>query len=202
MFLSKLTLNDGFQNKRLAEDIGSPYRMHQAVYSGFPRNPGRILFRLEEGYVIVQSPDPPNWTRLINVPGYLKSAEVKKFIMDFEEGEILRFRLKANPSSSNDPKSKRVTNNYKKRSGLLNEEDCIEWLRKKGKRGGFEIIDVRTTQKPTLVRIYQPKEIFFVVALFDGYLQVVDHERFTQTLKQGIGPEKAFGLGLLSVCRA
>ena len=35
--------------------------------------------------------------------------------------------------------------------------------------------------------------------LFEGILEVADHERFCQVIRHGIGPAKALGFGLLSV---
>jgi CRISPR-associated protein Cas6/Cse3/CasE subtype I-E len=37
------------------------------------------------------------------------------------------------------------------------------------------------------------------IVQFDGYLQVIDPDKLLTALRQGIGPAKAFGCGLLSL---
>ncbi|NIN01663.1 MAG: type I-E CRISPR-associated protein Cas6/Cse3/CasE, partial [candidate division Zixibacteria bacterium] len=111
----------------------------------------------------------------------------------------------------------------KKRNGkrveLRREEDQIEWLRRKGNQGGFELLaakispgvpDVRAVSEPGLGKVTgqrasgreggKIRPVTLASVLFEGHLRVTDSEKFLNiSLAQGIGSGKAYGFGLLSI---
>ena len=104
-----------------------------------------------------------------------------------------------------------------KRVALVREEERIAWLARRGReQDGFELANVRLTggdAAPAAVRAdpagdlrgFKPAgsagghQLTLTAAQFEGELIVTDRERFLHALTQGIGPGKAFGLGLLSI---
>lgn len=103
-----------------------------------------------------------------------------------------------------------------KRVPLTREEDRIAWLQRRGAdHDGFQLLAVRIPQDhgtPPDVRADPGGELrgwkrredtahhlTLGAALFEGRLRVTSREPFLAALRDGIGPGKAFGLGLLSI---
>lgn len=105
-----------------------------------------------------------------------------------------------------------------KRVELTREEDQLAWLQRKGREtGGFELLTssvslghedgdsrtfVRTRADPSpkiggIGRL--DRKLTFGTVLFEGRLAIVDPGRFRAAVRDGIGPAKAFGCGLLSL---
>jgi CRISPR system Cascade subunit CasE len=177
--------------------------------------PGRVLFRLdlprEEGFsiVLVQSEKSPDWSYLVK--NYLLDNDLHQSNPDWKEidpeiapGQILAFRLRANPTKRE--AVKRENGKCGKRIGLLRPEDQIEWIKRKGEQGGFTILQV----VPIREKLHQGKKsttgrshkLSLLSVRFEGVLRVDDPALFRQSLKSGIGPGKGLGFGLLSIARA
>jgi CRISPR system Cascade subunit CasE len=113
------------------------------------------------------------------------------------QGDVLRFRLVANPTVKRDGK----------RHGLLREEEQLAWLARKGHTGGFTLSTGGVVVVPLGGRQshrHDPQRgavglVTHVGVRFDGLLMVNQSELFVQTLEAGIGSAKGFGFGLLSI---
>ncbi len=164
----------------------------------------RVLFRLETERasgvltLLVQSITRPDWSWLDPEDGYLLDLGrelnpwIKSFDSDFQAGQPLAFRLRANPTVKRDGK----------RHGLFREEDQVAWLERKAAAGGFELAAVRSQQVDELQGYTAQRHHLKMLAVqFDGLLRVTDPEAFIDTLQRGIGPGKGLGFGLLSVAR-
>jgi CRISPR system Cascade subunit CasE len=190
--------------------------------SGFAdklRTDERVLFRLDEDHagrplLLVQSQTEPDWRGLTG--GYLLPVDpfdpvpnpaVKRVDVDFAPGQLLRFRLRANPTVKKD----RPGRKQGRRVAVVREEAQLAWLERKATAGGFRV-------QPSEVRVSEPGREFgrkkaesradeahhleFHVVQFDGFLQVTDPGGFANTLRVGIGSAKGFGCGLLSLAPA
>ena len=152
MYLSRLILNP--RNRRVQREVADPYQMHRSLMQGFPDNLAmgaeRLLFRLESHprtgalALLVQSWDLPDWSCLAEpgARGYLSPAgepnsAVKSFDLKLAPGQVLAFRLRANPTVKR--KGKRL--------GLYREEEQNKWLARKAERGGFRLLSVRTSNQ-------------------------------------------------------
>lgn len=178
-----------------------------------------------EMHVLVQSAERPVWDNLRDWWGneYRLEDDEPKALTAFHArittGQPLLFRMRANPTRKIDTKTRP---DGKKSNGqrvpLRTEDDCIAWLRRKGSaesgngQGGFDLLMVETVSGVADVRATedrvvgdwhgegaQPWRLVFDSVLFEGRLRVTDADLFRETLRQGIGPGKAFGFGLLSV---
>jgi hypothetical protein len=91
----------------------------------------------------------------------------------------------------------------------------VEWLAGRAEAAGFSIDKDLLTVQPGYIYVNDPERqepeapssqkgkgyrLFSV--RYDGVLTITDSARFQETLVRGIGPGKAFGLGLLSVAPA
>lgn len=217
IYLSRLMLDP--TNRRVRHELNNVYELHRTVMSGFPPTlpkDERVLFRLDEDHdgrptLLVQSQTEPDWSGL--AASYLRPSDpfdpipnpaVKRVELDFRAGQMLRFRLRANPTV----KQKQDGQKQGHRVAIAREEKQLEWLSRKAEAGGFRIrpTDVRvaelgrefglTKEDP---RADKRHHVELHVVQFDGFLQVADPACFAKTLRAGIGSAKGFGCGLLSL---
>jgi CRISPR system Cascade subunit CasE len=204
MYLSNLILNP--RSRQANIDKGNPYELHRSLMLAFPafdHEQERVLFRLEmrpDNQVLVQSTLIPDWSRLAE--NYLVSPPViKPLELSLTPGQLLRFRLRANPSKRDPQTHKRV--------GLYSDAERLDWLRRKGEQNGysFEPENVTLTSAPwqhlsipsNLGGKRQQAKFNFVD--FNGVLRVIDPDQLVESIRQGVGPAKGFGCGLLSLAR-
>jgi CRISPR system Cascade subunit CasE len=213
MYLSRLILNP--RNRRVQREVADPYQMHKSLMRAFPddlkEGDERILYRLEPGRngaltLLVQSWTLPDWSWLAEpeVRGYLlpvgePNPAIKEFDLSLSKGQTLAFRLRANPTA------RRTFEDKKRRVGIYDEQEQIEWLKRKGELGGFRLVSARTGGQEDMggkiKRDGDTHKLKLAAVQFDGLLQVTDAERLRQTVRQGIGSGKGFGFGLLSLAR-
>jgi len=225
MYLSKLSFNT--RNRKSFRAFQSPYHLHAALLKAFPSYKktddfSGILFRQERKpdepswiIVLVQSLMRPEWELLKNNMGNAFQYDQPKEISDlqFRHGQQLRFRLRANAI-----KTIRDENGRKNKKGeikrcrvpLLKENQQIALLEKKGREirpgisGGFQIISCRVIDEGNWKhrKVGESAPIRIHTVLFDGVLTVREPNFFLEeAVKNGIGPAKAFGCGLLSLAR-
>lgn len=220
--------------------------MHRTVMSAFPllterdrRDPdsGSILWRVNDDQrsgvtmLIVQSELAPDWQPLLDrQPDYVASPlgtdlpplDTKERKLMLSSGQLLSFRLRANPTKKRKADGRRI--------GLTTEEEQLAWLQRKAndekQPSGFRVrsVVVIPEEQPglrqsrplknvteeesssnsaagvaTLVKV--ARKMTHLAVRFEGLLRVVDPVAFQQTLRCGIGSAKGFGLGLLSIAR-
>lgn len=202
MYLSRLTLNP--RHPRTRSERIRPYELHRTVCKAWddPAS-ARILMRLEDDKpgivtVIVQSLTEPDWSRLSAPEDYLRDIDGPKRIemQGLQQGQRLRFRLRCKPT-------KRIAvrdhPDYGKRKALTAKHEILDWLHRKAESNGFKVMDA------SFDRVYwqdsrngtEGKPIGAV--RFDGILVVTDPDALRAAVRNGIGPQKAFGFGLLSL---
>ncbi len=239
VYLSRLVLNP--ESPQVRSELVEPYEMHRTLMRAFPETGEKarerfgVLFRAEaeeargRPFVLVQSLYEPDWHFLGAVPGYLdvesvvrnpESKDIARALLQLRTGQVLRFRLRANPTKrvARDEKTGGAMNG--KRVGLVREEAQLEWLNRKGQSGGFELVRKSRVIRGEQVQIpavqvtvegkqggckkcgEEQQRMTHLAVLFDGLLRITDADIFRQTIIQGIGPAKAFGFGLLSIAPA
>jgi CRISPR system Cascade subunit CasE len=194
--------------------FGNPYRMHQRLLMAFDDGAvERLLFRLEERRepprVIVQSTACPDWERAFADHPVLAGtpAPPKELALQLAVGQHLRFLLFANPTrrSKQHVVARADGRTIGKRVGLEREAEQRQWLERKGETGGFRLLDFEVRPRGQAVfrrGQSRPGTQTHLGVEFEGVLEVVDADRFRETLAQGIGSGKAFGFGLLSIAPA
>lgn len=198
MFLSKVWIDWHW-----AKD---PYQQHRALWQLFPDRPTderNFLFRIEElqrgkgAFALLLSAEQPKTAPVAEV------VACKPMPERVSAGARLRFRLRANPvkaikddkrlDKNGQPKSIRVP--------LIHEEEQLNWLLRKFS-GIAELETARVWQEPALFFRKQDMGGKIQPVCFEGVLTVLDNEALFAMLKQGIGPAKAMGCGLLSLAAA
>lgn len=209
MYLSRVELNVGLRETMKA--LQSPSKFHGAVESSFDGDRERRLWRLDElngkKYIIILSQTVPNLKHFSEQYGFPNGYETKDYtpLLDrIENGGKWRFRLTANPTTAihQENGSKRgknvphITSDYQKKwlsdraekCGFLLEENNFQTVERKWYR--FRKKSGENSQYVQLLSV-----------TFEGILTVTDSEKFKDTLCGGIGREKAYGQGLLTVIR-
>ena len=202
LYLTRLILNP--RSRQVRAEMRDPYQMHRTLSKAFSDVNARYreahsLFRIDEASIgegptlLVQSLFRPDWSLLEKMSRYLISGpETKEFDPVLRQDQILAFRLRANPTVKRGGK----------RIGLYRDEDQLQWLERKAQLGGFRPFRIRVKREsPIQFQTGSGSTARFSVAPFDGYLQVSDPKKISQTLKGGIGSGKAFGFGLLSLAK-
>ena len=229
MYLSRLVLDP--RSREAARDLGDVYQMHRTIMSAFPQVKERegaraelaVLHRLDMDQrsgttvLLIQSGEEPDWNRLPD--GYLfhlgneEHNPAIKLISDalvaLREGQVLRFRLRANPTKKIDTKS---GPDGQRRNGrrvdLRTETQQIEWLSCRAARSGFRLVPVGPGRNVPAVRVGVGEKLHGRTAgrmvrlagvLFEGLLEVTNPNNLRLAIREGIGPGKAFGCGLLSI---
>ncbi|MGI5819461.1 MAG: type I-E CRISPR-associated protein Cas6/Cse3/CasE [Armatimonadota bacterium] len=204
MHLSRLILNP--RNRQVRSELACPYEMHRTISQAFgdDLSDERILYRVDEDRrtgvptVLVQSQTEPDWSALPDNGYLLEPADHKSADPGFAEGQLLSFRLRANPVKRDNETGRRL--------GLLEEQDQREWLDRKGERGGFRVVRCHVIpeglQEFEKRRGGSQRSITLLSVRFEGLLQVTDPDALLRAVTDGIGPAKAFGFGLLSLARA
>ncbi len=216
MYLSRLLLNP--RSRQVQRETADPYNLHRTLMQAFgpQRHQAGVLHRIEvDGrtgaiMLLVQSQDQPDWSVLAEkeylLPpdpfSGLENPAVKPVDLTLHPGQILRFRLVANPTIKRDGK----------RHPLYKEEDQCRWLETKGtgseakKRpgSGFRILEVQVQKLGDQHGYTRSNEemrhkLTLHTVQFNGRLQITDVVKFTTAVETGIGPAKAFGCGLLSL---
>src|ERR1700712_3289298 len=137
MYYSRLILNP--RSRQVQRDLGDPYQLHRTILHGFPHGKGHVernddeavgvLYRIDVQpqsglpILLVQSQIVPDWSFLQTEThqDYLLRADpwqgdenpaVKARAIEFQPGQALAFRLRANPtkrlSAGKNHKGKRV----------------------------------------------------------------------------------------------
>ncbi len=218
MFLSRISLPvSGADSAAVWPLFENPYRFHQEVWSLFADGPGRrrdFLYRLdregEEPRVYCLSERAPRTDHRVF------RVESKRFAPVLAAGERLRFALRANPvvsragarhdvvmDAKQELRRRGVPQSERPSLSALAQERGAAWLAARAPKYGFAV-------EPAAVRVdrYEVVDLTKTGGMrvrlatcdFAGTLTVADPEVFARSLRQGIGPAKGFGCGLL-LCR-
>lgn len=230
MYLSRLILNP--RSFQVLKDLADIQEMHRTIFRGFPhfekspvsgtRKDHRILYRVEMDHqlpkVLVQSVIEPDWSALQEAGVLLKTShgnnpaikEISGAYDGLKEGQVLAFRLRANPTKRLSTQSEgEAPKSIGPRLFLRTEDEQTEWLQRKAREGGFSLLttlfsgepDLRTLQEAPIKGHRGDKTISFGSVLFEGRLKIVNRDKFLKTLWGGIGSAKGYGFGLLSIAR-
>jgi CRISPR system Cascade subunit CasE len=168
--------------------------LHRYVMAGFPDDLGPdprsqvgALFRVDGKSILVQSAEKPKWPKAYEAQVKL---EFKPSLL--KVGERYRFRLGLNSvaQSNRDGRCRRYP------------VPAVDWLAAREDRLGatFEVRQVRQiTLKDHVRREHYTRSFPIEVSVVDGYLTVTHSQRLADAMVNGIGREKAYGCGLLSL---
>ena len=220
MFFSKIKLRPSARtDTELLESLSDPDGEHKVLWKFFGEDPERdrdfIYRRLLEArlpaFMVISerrpdNPDSRTWT-----------LDAKPFEPVLHQGMALQFSLRANATVKKDGSRHDVVMNYKYE--LENEEGVpreewppqseieyeagLEWIQKRDEKNGFRVREesfrVQGHETYRFEKHDSGRKIHLGVLDMSGVLEVVDEEKFMDTLRKGIGRSKTYGCGMMMV---
>jgi CRISPR system Cascade subunit CasE len=185
MYLTQITLSN---SEAVQQHFFDPWQWHSTLWKSFKVKERKVmsdiyLFRVD------QNPDQTTFLLQSRIPPVAQSWgswQTKVIPAGFFDREHYYFSLRAYPAV------KKVVK--KQRQGVrIPHADPIKWLKDKASENGFELerVSIRKKCCQSASKGYQ------VAVDFEGILVVKNKESFIQAVTKGIGPSKAYGLGLL-----
>lgn len=219
MYLSRIGVP--LADRKIQRLLSNPYELHQAILLAFPHRSeggaGRVLYRVEPevtdgvGTLLVQSEGAPKWNSAATVETLPRVAlDWKEVDFGLHLGLRLRFRLRFNPTVTRSGTRHPLVGEDSQRRWLV---ECLRGERrlvKSGRpierlQGGFRLEGAVLVDegKVTGRRRHSEAEkpMTFLSVRADGVVTVEDSGKALRAIREGLGPAKAFGFGLLSLAR-
>ena len=211
MYLTRMELDTGKRDTR--KGLLSPSLFHGAIESSFAGERERRLWRIDEFqgryYLLLLSAQIPQLSHMAKqfgtegaeCPWQTKSYDA--LLERIQSGSVWQFRLTANPTKSvksSEPGKRGTVHAH------ITPTHQAQWLLDRCEAHGFTVdAEEMIVAKSQWQRFYKngscQKPVTLLSVTFEGLLTVTDEVRFRQTLLEGIGRGKAFGMGLLTVMR-
>ncbi|MCM1210679.1 MAG: type I-E CRISPR-associated protein Cas6/Cse3/CasE [Blautia sp.] len=201
MYLSRVTLNIALRETMKA--LVSPSVFHGAVENSFDGVRARRLWRIDDlngkKYILILSEARPNLENFARQFGYDGEYEIKDYtplLNKISNGMKWHFRLTANPV---------VSKSHGKIMAHITPEFQKKWLSSRAERLGFSLDDTEFQTVQSKWYDFRKREgkgsshVRLLSVTFEGILTVTNAEQFRKTLCNGIGREKAYGQGLLTI---
>jgi len=199
MYISKIKLNT--KDSFVKEALRDVYKMHQLVMTAFPspiNKKERVLYRLElhnsVPYLLIQSLFPQTTDSFLSqciapsVSGE-PSVQTKQWEIHLSAQQKYAFRLRANP----------VKDKGGRRSPITDRSQQVDWLCRKGKLNGFDLLKVSVKTEGVIRGQKRSHNMRFLSVMYHGILKPNDIRLLSEAIATGVGRERAFGFGLLSL---
>lgn len=208
MYLSRIELDISKKQTQVA--LSARNKFHGAIENTFFGEDDerlRNLWRIDKVngkmYLLLLSRLKPDLSNLVKQFGVASSTfETKEYdvlLNRITEQSVWQFRLVANPT-----KCLKKANGRGKRVAHVTPEHQKEWLVRQAEKHGFQISGESLQIMDSTWMMFNKRGERMVRALavtYEGLLKVTDVERFRIALIDGIGREKAYGMGLLTIMR-
>lgn len=219
MYLSRVEVDS--RNRQKIKGLTHLGAYHNWVEQSFPteiaqKERRRHLWRLDnlggKQYLLVLSEEKPDIQKLMTygVTGTAMIKSYDSFLDKLQTGQIMQFRLTANPS-------RKISRPGQKQGRVvphITVDQQRNWLIERAAASGFELVQQEVVDEPEapvsrafdivardwpVLHHKQERSVRLSRVTFEGLLRVTDVEAFKTTLTQGLGREKAFGMGLMTV---
>lgn len=218
-YLSRVEVD--VQNRAKIKDLTHLGAYHNWVEQSFPKEIAtgerhRHLWRLDmldgKKYLLIMSQSKPDPKLLLKygVAGTVVTKSYDAFLDKIHDGQIMRFRLTANPTH-------KITKPGERHGKDLPHVTVVQqekWLLDRAEKSGFQLVkqvdiddsnEMETLAFKVVSRDWPMLHrnpghgVRLSRVTFEGLLRVEDAKTFKQLLVKGIGREKAFGMGMMTV---
>lgn len=205
-YISRVEIDTG--NRRKISELTHLGAYHNWVEKSFPEEfavgeRSRKLWRIDQlkgrSYLLIVSQSEPDMKQLeaYGVPDSGQCKTYDAFLQSLTHGQKVSFRLTANPVRAvkqDDQRGKVYPH--------ITAEQQLEYLEKRAERLGFLLMDheYQIVQRDFLIlKKKGGKSIKLARAIYEGSLIIENAEIFRKTLTEGVGKEKAYGFGMMTV---
>ena len=205
MYLSRIKLDTS--QTRTMQALSAPNIFHGAIEDAEKDGRTRKLWRLDdlrgEKYLLILSENQIDFSGTARQFGYDDSYESKDYdslIERIKTGSKWNFRLKANPT----------VQKFSKKRGRgrvlahITTEFQEKWLKKQSEKNGFSLSEGEWLVTGSKWYVFNKNrnsniKVRLLAVTYEGILTVTDEDSFRKALVNGIGREKAYGLGMITV---
>ena len=215
MYLSRVEVDTN--NRRKIKELTHLGAYHDWVEQCFPQEfekeeRTRKLWRIDKLngriYLLIVSQTVPDIDRLerYGVAGSGSCKDYQPFLDSLKEGERYNFRVVLNPVKSV-PDGNKGSGRRGRVYPLLAVEKQAAFLKERSEKNGFRLDDdeYRIVERGFKLTRREPsdgqkrKTLRISQAAYEGRLVITDIEKFKKVLSEGMGREKAFGCGMMTV---
>lgn len=211
MYLTRIELD--LAKRRTLQALSAPNIFHGCVESCFNHSGERKLWRIDKlngkTYLLMVSPEKPE-LRLINEQlgvAWLDESKATKnydpFLSSIQKGVTYRFRITANPTKSLLDQNDKAGSERGKVVANITDRYQKKWLCDRAEKHGFSIdeqkFEVVNERWFSFRKQKGGVRVTLLSVTFEGFLTVNDPEKFRDLLCNGLGREKAFGMGMMTV---
>lgn len=194
--------------------LNSPQKLHGAIESAFDSEERkRKLWRIdklgEKTYLLILSEDKPDLSNAVLQFGVSEAGigfETKDYLPLLEriqDGTVWHFKLTANPTVSSSEKCKAGERGNVK--AHISDQYQVKWLLDRAEKHGFALNENEFCVTGVKWYIFRKgaerNRVSILSVTYEGKLKVTDKKAFCEALINGIGREKAYGLGMLTVVK-
>jgi CRISPR system Cascade subunit CasE len=203
--------------------LSNPNKIHGIIERSFDGEREGALWRIDtlngEDILLILSKRKPDLT---NTAAQFQSISAKtidydRFLDGIKENTLYRFRLAANPVFRSTTQFNKNGKGKLLAIAGVNERDerdinlgisgrsQTEWLSERAERNGFELtaegFNVVKSEWLDFYKNSKKHHVQIKKVTYEGILRVIDTALFRNALMCGIGREKAYGCGLLTVMK-
>lgn len=209
MYLSRVEIDkSNRENMRKLNHVGA---YHDWIEQAFPGEiergeRSRKLWRIDclagKSYLLLLSEIKPNQKQLerYGVIGSFASKDYNSFLSAIQQGEQYRFRVTLNPVHSILEEGRKRGKVYP----LYSEKDQLRFLLERAPKHGFLLTEsdfmIVEKGKEKLLK-KGSRHIELIKVVYEGVLTVKDLMKFKDMLIHGMGREKAYGFGMMTVIK-
>lgn len=200
MYLTKLELE--LSNPGVRAALRDCQKMHKLVTGLFctQRKDTDVLFRSRIKGTLVElylySKQPVLLNRLLPSIRLIAQRDITSILDKMKNGQTYGFQLVTMPFKKVAEKESRNS----RRRVFHTSEERLAWLGRKAIQGGFCILSVSETPAEKITANH-PAELGGSLTMdtwcYTGLLQIRDVDSFRKSFTEGIGPGKAYGLGMI-----
>lgn len=203
MYMSRITLDTALRETMKA--LVSPNIFHGAIESSFDGARARRLWRIDDlngkKYILIVSeavPDLKHFAEQFGCADEYETRDYSPLLESVTDGGKWQFRLTANPV---------VSKMHGKIMAHITPEYQKKWLADRAQKLGFSLNGNEFQTVQSKWYDFHKKDgksgsrVRLLSVTFEGMLTVTDADRFRETLCNGIGREKAYGQGLMTIIR-
>lgn len=200
MYLTKIELDLG--NRAVRAALGDCQKMHRLLNGLFDqsRENAQLLYRVNAGgsdcTIYLYSERPVHRERLFPFMTLAGERDVSGWQRTMTDGRRIRFDLLTMPSK----KVAQADGKNSRRRVLRTVDERMTWLARKASQNGFEILGVQELGVASVTGNHAAElggQMNWDAYHYIGILEIRDADAFQKALSCGIGPGKAYGLGMI-----
>ncbi len=196
MYLSKFEINRDHPSARQA--LCNVQDFHRNLMARFDttRQQSGVLYRMDLSkkcpvvYVLSKVPPKDMARKDMKLVGV---QQIDSMLQNITKNQRFSFDVCAIPSK----KVQREGKKNSRRITLHSENERLEWMQKKARQGGFQITTIQEINAVNSFGSHGNSSMQLCGYHYQGQLIVEEPEKFRQTYCEGIGPDKAYGFGML-----